>query len=104
MKSERWRVRSLRRFTGNETIVYIYLGFGGLFSAIYFVAAVIQTHVYQFIFTPNMEPALRLMGHIVISAILRSIFWLPQLFWQVLFGPVAFMDWLLAARLLQGAS
>jgi len=105
MKPDRWKVRSLRRFRDHEVMLYLYLGIGGVCSMIYCVAAIMQTRVYYFMFQPGAWTEngmfLKVAGHIIFSAIMRVIFWLPQLFWQVAVGAVSFRDWLLAANIIK---
>nr|HRJ12753.1 hypothetical protein [Alphaproteobacteria bacterium] len=104
MKPERWQVNSLRRFRNHEVLIYVYLGIGGLCSMIYFVGACMKTQIYTLLL--NM-PALTqhatifgVFGQIVVNSILRVVFWLPQLFWQVFMGGEGFIDWLVATNIL----
>ena len=106
MNPDRWRVRSLRRFKETEILVYAYLGVGSLLSAIYFVAAVVHSQFYALLFNVQLWGEHALLGkiflNILLLSILRSVLWLPQLFWQVIVDGVPFLDWLLAVNILQG--
>lgn len=104
MKPERWRVHSLRRFRDHEVLLYIYLGIGGLFSMIYFVAAAVQTRLYMYLFSvPAWTEGviLKVLLNIIVLSIMRAILWLPQLFWQVILGGASFIDWLIAVNILK---
>ena len=105
MKPERWKVRSLRRFRDHEVLVYVYLGIGGVLSAIYFVAAVMQTRLLDFVFHSaawaQQGMFLKVAGSIIMLSIMRAVLWLPQLFWQVVMGGASFMDWLTAANIVK---
>ena len=106
MTPERWHIRSLRRFEDGEIAMAIYFCLGGIFSLIYTVAAIWQTHLYAYILSPRILNdymiVLRVAGHIIYHAILRVPLWLPDVFWRVLAEGQSFLDWLLAADILKG--
>lgn len=105
MKPERWRVRSLRRFRDHEVMVYLYLGIGGFLSMIYFVAAVMQTRLFDFVFHAGawtgQSMFLKVSGHIIVLSIMRAVLWLPQLFWHVIMGGADIIDWIIAANIVK---
>lgn len=105
MKPERWKVRSLRRFRDHEVLLYLYLGIGGIFSLIYFVSASINTQFYKFFLMPAAWAenglVVKVSAHLIWHAMLRVIFWLPDIFWKVLLGGTSFMDWMLATHIVK---
>jgi hypothetical protein len=108
MKPERWHIGSLRRFKDRELILYVYLGIGGALSAIYCVGAVYHGRIVELMLHAevwtNQGMLIKLFGHIILSAIGRVIFWLPQVITQCFMGDIPIMDWLLATNILKALS
>jgi hypothetical protein len=108
MAMNRWSIRSLRRFKDREILINAYVGIGGVFSLIYAICAVLRTKLYLHIFSVEVIQHSGLIIHVVIEmilhAILRALFWLPQIIYAALINHQSLWDWMTAAQILKDLS
>jgi len=106
--TQRWAVKSLRRFKDREIIINIYLAIGGVLSLLYTLAAVWRAKLYVHVFSLEMISHGNVIGYvalqIILRAILRTLMWLPQLIYAMLFQHQSLWDWMTAAALMKDLS
>ena len=102
--SKRWQIQSLRRFNEGEVYAYLYLGIGGLLSAIYFTGVMVHSQFLQALFVggawQNGNMMLQFFGYAVWQSIVRALAWLPQLVFDVVLGGTNIFEWLTGKGLL----
>ena len=103
MFSERWSVRSLRRFSNFEIVTNGYLIVGAVLSPVYAISAVLRTRLYEHLLSlevlRHVDAVLMVLISIVFQSILRVILWLPQLAYGLFIEHQSLWDWLTAANI-----
>lgn len=108
MAYQRWAIRSLRRFQDHEIILNFYFSVGGLLSLIYMASAILRSRIYAYVFSvhlfQNYAAVLHVAKELVAHSVLRGLFWLPQLIYELLHGNLSLWDWITASSLLKDMS
>lgn len=105
MNSDRWFVKSLRRFSDWEIIINIYLLIGGVISFAYMGCAIWRTKLYAYVFSSSILSQGGAIAHvalqITVQAILRTALWLPQMMYAGLAQHVSPFDWITAINIMK---
>lgn len=106
--SQRWAIKSLRKFRDHELIISSYLVVGGLFSAAYALGAVLRTRLYQYVFSSqvldNGHAIVHVSLEIIERSILRALLWFPQIIHGMWVEKQSLWDWITAANILKDLS
>ncbi len=105
MSLSRWSIKSLRRFGDAEILINIYLAIGGGFSMLYAIFAILRTKLYLHVFSTELMDhggfILHVSLEIILHAILRTVLWLPEIIYALLFQHESLWDWLTATHILK---
>ncbi len=100
------RLRPLSAFTDFEIILFWYLGIGGVLSAIYFAGSIVTSGLLPQLLSlaalTHPLHTITMIWHIVVGAVLRTIFWFPDFAYSMIAKGMSFSNWLFGTAAIKG--